>query len=336
MPQGELAQVLRGVVDQANERLLVGPMTLDDAGVVVLGAAEGLPAGVELPLVQTVDFFPPVVDHPYYYGAIAAANSISDVYAMGGRPITALCLAGFPKDFDREWMAEIFKGGYEKVKEAGAILAGGHTVESDVQFGFSVTGVVERRFISTNAGARAGDVAYLTKPLGMGTMTTSAKFGKITWDELEPAAKQMATLNNHAAAAMNAVAGTVATDITGFGLVWHGLNIARASDLCFHIDMAGVPIFEGAYELAKKGNLSGGAKRGKLNIGKHVFAPGHVDATLENLVYDAETSGGLLIVIPEEKAAQLEDELAQRDLPVHRVGTFDKRASDHGAYVSLD
>ena len=159
MPQGELAQVLRGVVDQANERLLVGPMTLDDAGVVVLGAAEGLPAGVELPLVQTVDFFPPVVDHPYYYGAIAAANSISDVYAMGGRPITALCLAGFPKDFDREWMAEIFKGGYEKVKEAGAILAGGHTVESDVQFGFSVTGVVERRFISTNAGARAGDVA---------------------------------------------------------------------------------------------------------------------------------------------------------------------------------
>jgi len=332
MPQGELAQVLRGVTDEANERLLVGSMTLDDAGVVVLGAEEGLPAGFELPLVQTVDFFPPVVDDPYYYGSIAAANSISDVYAMGGRPITALCLAGFPKDFDREWMSAIFRGGYEKVKEAGAILAGGHTVESDVQFGFSVTGVVARERITTNAGAKAGDLVYLTKSLGMGTMTTAAKFGKITWEELEPAAKQMATLNARAGAAMNAAGSMAATDITGFGLIGHGFNIARASSLCLSLDAKSIPIFPGAYELAQRGLLSGGAKKGQANIGEHVsIAPG-VDTTLELLAYDAETSGGLLIVIPEARAKQLEDELAARDLPVCRIGRFVERER---AFVEL-
>ena len=325
MPQGQLAQVLRGVTDEASQRLLVGPLTLDDAGVVVLGEAEGLPAGVELPIVQTVDFFPPVVDDPYYYGAIAAANSISDVYAMGGRPVTALCLAGFPRDFNREWMAEIMKGGYEKVKEAGAILAGGHTVESDVQFGFSVTGVVERSRLATNAGAKRGDVVYLTKPLGMGTMTTAAKFQKITWDELKPAAIQMATLNAKAAEAMNAAGAHAATDITGFGLAGHGLNIARSSNLCLEIDSASVPIFPGAHALAKAGNLSGGAKKGKVNIGEHVRSVAGLDATLELLFFDAETSGGLMIVIDPAHAAKLEDELAARDLAVHKIGSFSEK-----------
>ena len=322
MPQGELAQVLRGVTDEADERLLVGSMTLDDAGVVVLGEGEGLPSGTELPLVQTVDFFPPVVDDPWYYGAIAAANSLSDVYAMGGRPITALCLAGFPKDFDRDWMGKIFQGGYEKVKEAGAILAGGHTVESEVQFGFSVTGVVERRDLATNAGAKPGDVAYLTKPLGMGTMTTAAKFKKIDWAQLEPAAVQMATLNAAAAQAMATVDVHAATDITGFGLVGHGLNIARSSGLALEIDTAAVPIFPGAHGLAAKGNLSGGAKRGKAQLAGQVTTSPEVDATLELLLFDAETSGGLLIVIDEADAPKLEDELAARDLPVHRVARF--------------
>jgi selenide,water dikinase len=322
MPQGELAQVLRGVTDEANQRLLVGPLTLDDAGVVVLGELEGLPSGVELPIVQTVDFFPPVVDDPYFYGAIAAANSISDVYAMGGRPVTAMCIAGFPRDFDRAWMAEIMKGGYDKVKESGAILAGGHTVESDVQFGFSVTGVVDRSRLATNAGAKAGDVAYLTKPLGMGTMTTAAKFEKITWEVLKPAAVQMATLNAKAAEAMNAAGAHAATDITGFGLAGHGLNIARSSNLCLEIDSAAVPIFPGAHALAKAGNLSGGAKKGKVNIGEHIRSNAGIDATLELLFYDAETSGGLLIVVDPTHAAKLEDELAARDLPIHKVGAF--------------
>jgi len=204
MPQGELAQVLREVTDRADERMIVGPQTLDDAGVVVLGAREGLPKGVHLALVQTVDFFPPVVDDPRFYGAIAAANSLSDVYAMGGKPFTALSLAGFPKDFPKEWRAEILRGGYDKIRESGAILCGGHTVDSVVQFGYSITGLVDPARVTTNAGAKAGDVAYLTKSLGMGSLTTAAKLKKIEWRELEPAARQMATLNDKACEAMQA------------------------------------------------------------------------------------------------------------------------------------
>src|SRR5688572_9609443 len=178
MPIGQLAHVLRGLQGQGDGRMLVGPETFDDAGVVELGGVEGLPADTNLALVQTVDYFPPVVDDPRYYGAIAAANALSDVYAMGGRPFTALSLASFPKDFPVEWRAEILRAGYEKVRESGAILCGGHTVESDVQFGYSVTGLVDPARVTTNAGARAGDVAYLTKPLGMGPMTTAAKQAK--------------------------------------------------------------------------------------------------------------------------------------------------------------
>jgi selenide,water dikinase len=322
MPQGELAQVLRDVTDHADERMLVGPATLDDAGVVVLGAREGLPAGVQLALVQTVDFFPPVVDDPRAYGAIAAANSLSDVYAMGGRPFTALSIAGFPKDFPTEWRAEILRGGYAKVKESGALLCGGHTVESDVQFGYSVTGLVDPARVATNAGAKAGDVAYLTKPLGMGCMTTAAKLKKITWRELEPAARQMATLNDRACEAMNAVGAHACTDITGFGLIGHAMNIARASDLAFEIRVADVPLFPGALELARRGLFSGGAKRGRASLGPEVEVGGGLEPARVDLLFDAETSGGLLIVLPESRAAALERELAARDLPVVRIGAF--------------
>src|ERR1700752_1080466 len=185
--------------------MIVGPESFDDAGVVVLGASEGLPAGAHVALLQTGDFFPPVVDDPRYYGAIPAANSLSDVYAMGGRPFTALSLAGFPRAFPAEWRAEILRGGYEKVRESGALLCGGHTGEAEVPFGYSVTGLVDPARVATNAGARAGDVAYLTKALGMGCLTTAAKQRKIEWSDLEPAARQMAMLNDRACAAMNAV-----------------------------------------------------------------------------------------------------------------------------------
>ncbi len=322
MPQGELAQVLREMISVPDERLLVGPQTLDDAGVVLLGAREGLPGGTRLALVQTVDFFPPVVDDPRLYGAIAAANALSDVYAMGGRPFTALALAGFPRDFPLDWRAEILRGGSEKLREAGAILAGGHTVESPVQFGYAVTGLIDPGRVATNAGARAGDVAYLTKPLGMGCMTTAAKLGKIEWAELEPAARQMATLNDRACAAMNAAAAHAATDITGYGLIGHGLNIARASGLAFHVRVGEVPLFPGALELARKGLFSGGARRSRETLGQEVeIGPGLEEARV-NLLFDAETSGGLLIVVPPERAELLERELAARDLPVRRVGEF--------------
>jgi selenide,water dikinase len=288
----------------------------------VLGPGEGLPAGLRLALVQTVDFFPPVVDDPRAYGAIAAANSLSDVYAMGGRPFTALSLAAFPADFPGEWRAEILRGGYEKVRESGALLCGGHTVLAQVQFGYAVTGLIDPTRVASNAGARAGDVAYLTKPLGMGCMTTAAKLGKIGWSELEPAARQMATLNDRACAAMNAVGAHACTDITGFGLVGHALNIARASRVAFEVQVEDVPLFPGVLELAQKGLFSGGAKRGRTTLADEVEVAAGLAEPRVNLLFDAETSGGLLIVVPEARASALERELAARDLPVARVGRF--------------
>lgn len=330
MPMGQLTQVLRGMKQSNDPRLLVGPQTVDDAGVVVLGENEGLPAGVEIALVQTVDYFPPVLDDPYLFGAVAAANSLSDVYAMGGKPVSALNIAGFPKGFPEEWVREIFLGGFDKVAESGAVLAGGHTVESpEPQFGFAVTGVVNRAQLTANAGAKVGDVCYLTKPLGMGSMTTAGKFGKITEDVMKAAALQMATLNDQGAAAMNATGAHACTDITGFGLNGHARNIALASDVTIRIQLGSVPIFPGARELAAKGVLSGGTSRGKEALSDVVDVGAGLDQALVDIAYDAETSGGLFIVLAPENAAKLEDELSRRDVPVHRVGEVVHKESDH-------
>jgi len=313
--------VLRGLDSRSDARLIVGPSDFDDAGVFELGVGEGLPAGHTLNLVQTIDFFPPIVDDAYMYGAIAAANALSDVYAMGGRPLTCLTLASLPKDFPAEWTAAIFRGGSDKVAEAGAFIVGGHTVEAEVQFGYSVTGIVERAHLKTNSGARAGDALYLTKPIGMGTMTTSAKLQKIDWATLEPAARQMATLNAAACAAMVAAGAHAATDITGFGLVGHARNIGAGSHVTLRIESGRVSLFPGARDLAAKGWLSGGAKRSRAGLKDEVRVGGGIDETLINLLFDAETSGGLLIAIAATDAARLEHELEARGLPVSRIGT---------------
>jgi selenide,water dikinase len=321
MPQGQLAQVLRDVLRPADERLIVGPDSIDDAGVVLLGEAEGLPRGSSIALVQTVDYFPPVVDDPYLYGAITAANSLSDVYAMGGRAFSVLNLAGFPKGFPEEWIIEIFRGGFDKVAEAGAIVAGGHTVVCpEATFGFAVTGIVELSKLTANSGAQVGDRLYLTKSLGMGTLTTAAKFGKIGWSELRPAAEQMATLNDRAAAAMNAVRTHACTDITGFGLAGHAHNIGQASGVTLRIELERVPLFPGALALAQSGNSSGAAKRGRAGLEHSVESGSGLDEALLRLAFDAETSGGLLIVVPEDQAAALERELAARDQLVAPIG----------------
>ena len=313
---------MRGVTDTAGGRLLVGPETLDDAGVVVLGEGDGLPRGSRVALVQTVDFFPPVVDDPRAYGAIAAANALSDVYAMGGRPFSALSIAGFPKGFPTDWRDEILRGGYEKIHESGAVLAGGHTVETQVQFGYAVTGLVDPERITSNAGARAGDLVYLTKPLGMGCMTTAAKLGKIGAEEMRPAAEQMATLNAAAAEAMGAAGAHACTDVTGFGLVGHALNVARASRLSLTIDVASVPLFPGVLELARRKLFSGGAKRSRAALDAEVEIASGLTQELVGLMFDAETSGGLLIAVAPDDAATLERELRARALPVHAVGVF--------------
>jgi selenide,water dikinase len=320
MPQGQLAQVLRDVLRPADERLVVGPSTVDDAGVVVLGEREGFPASGPA-LVQTVDYFPPVVDDPYLYGAIAAANALSDVYAMGGRPFSVLNLAGFPKDFREDWIAEIFRGGFDKVAESGAVVAGGHTVSSnEAMFGFAVTGLVDRARVTANAGARPGDLLYLTKPLGMGTMTTAAKRRVIDAETLRPAAEQMATLNAAAAEAMIAAGAGACTDVTGFGLAGHAHNIARASGVELVIELARVPLFPGVHELAAAGHTSGGSKRGRLGLAESVLVEAGVDEVRAALAFDAETSGGLLIVIDPARAARLEEELVARGLPVAPIG----------------
>lgn len=316
---------MRGLQLEADDRLLVGPETLDDAGVVVLREGEGMPPGSAIGLVQTVDFFPPVVDDPYFYGAIAAANSLSDVYAMGGRPLSVLNLAAFPEDFPEDWRREILRGGFDKVREAGAVVAGGHTVESDVQFGFAVTGLCDPAAVRSNAGAGAGDRLYLTKPLGMGVITTAAKKGKIGWDAVEPAARQMATLNDRAAEAMNAAGASACTDVTGFGLIGHGRNVAQASELTLVVEAAAVPLFEGSLELARRGLFSGGAARGRASLGSEVGGADGVERALVDLFFDAETSGGLLIAVPEERASVLEAELSTRDLPVHAIGFLRER-----------
>ncbi|QDU66765.1 selenide, water dikinase SelD [Engelhardtia mirabilis] len=318
MPLGRLAQVLRSVNRPGDARLLVGPDTLDDAGVVRIPNADPTAPA----LVQTVDFFPPVVDDPYYYGAVAAANALSDVYAMGGQPLCALTIAGFPKDFDEGTIGEIMRGGFEKVAEAGAVVAGGHTVESDVQFGFAVTGLVDPAAVTANTGAAAGDRVYLTKPVGMGTMTTAAKRQVIDWPTMLPAAVQMATLNAAAAQAMVSAGARAATDVTGFGLMGHGRNLARGSGATLRLWPASIPVFPGALELARQGIASGGSKRGQSTLADEVSVGADVDPALVTICFDSETSGGLLIAIAPERAADLERELAARGVPVVEVGEF--------------
>lgn len=321
MPLGQLAQVLRDANLTSDERLLVGPQSVDDAGVVLLGEAEGLPQGARLALVQTVDYFPPVLDDPYLYGAVAAANSLSDVYAMGGRPLSVLNLAGFPKDFSPEWIAEIFRGGFDKVRESGAVLAGGHTVQgAEPLFGFAVTGTVDPERVVSNAGARAGDQLVLTKPLGMGSLTTGGKRGKAPADLVRAAAEIMATLNRDAAAAMNEVRAHACTDITGFGLVGHARNIALASGVTLRFEAAALPLVEGALELARAGVVSGGSGRSRAAIGAEVALSPDLDEARVSIAFDAETSGGLLIAVAPEELAALQTGLSQRGVPAHHVG----------------
>ena len=322
--------MLRGLsqVQRADGRMLVGPETYDDAGVLALAGEGGLPADSPLALVQTVDYFPPVVDDPYFYGAIAAANAVSDVYAMGGKPFSALNIAGIPRDLPEAWAAEIFRGGFEKMREANVLVAGGHTVQSkEALFGFAVTGLVDRRRVAANSGAKPGDLLYLTKALGMGAMTTAAKQQKISWKDLEPAARQMAALNDRAAEAMNAAGAHAATDVTGFGLVGHARNIARASGVAIRIDLARLPVFPGALDLVRAGVVSGASARGRQTMEAEVRLRPGLDEALVRLAFDAETSGGLLIAVGADAAPDLERELRARGLPVHAVGACVERSA---------
>ena len=307
--------MLSDIPFHADDRVLVDFRTSDDAGVYQWA---GGPA-----LVQTVDFFTPIVDDPYVYGQIAAANALSDVYAMGGRPLTALAIAAFPKeDFDAQTIRAIFLGGFDKLREAGASLLGGHTVQDrEIKFGYAVTGAVDPSRVLSNAGAKPGDILFLTKPLGTGIVGTAIKFDRATPRTVDEAVESMRTLNRAAAEALQSLpAGGVhaCTDITGFGLMGHAAHVARASAVTLEVTARALPLFDGVLEMAAA-NQSGGLISNKEHFSGRVrLAPAARD--LELLLYDPQTSGGLLVAISAEAADAASAAFQAKGVLAWRVG----------------
>jgi selenide,water dikinase len=300
----------------ADDRVLVDFRTGDDAGVY---RWEGGPA-----LVQTVDFFTPIVDDPYAYGQIAAANALSDVYAMGGVPRTALAIAALPKNGPgADVYKKIFQGGFDKLREAGVALLGGHTVaDEEIKFGYAVTGAIDADRVLTNAGARVGDRLILTKALGTGILATAGKFQRATDAQLAGAIASMVRLNRDAAnavAAMPRGAVSACTDITGFGLVGHASGMASASGVTLTFEAASLPVLSGALDLAM-GNLPGGGRTNETHFGNGVSVAANVPEPLRRVAFDPQTSGGLLLAVSPEAEPVLLDALRQAGITPAQVG----------------
>ncbi len=296
----DLAQVLRHLTCTGlDPDLLVGWNTGDDAGVYRLRE--------DLALILTVDYFTPVVDEPYDFGQIAAANAMSDVYAMGGQPLLALNLAGFPAGkLNLSVLAEILRGGEDKIREAGALLVGGHTVEdAEPKYGLAVVGLVHPGRVVTNAGARPGDDLVLTKPIGAGVLTTALKKDEAPPQAVEGAVRVMATLNAAGAQAMQRVGVNACTDITGFELLGHAREMARASGVGLEIRADSVPLLKEAEELAARGFFPGGAHKNRAYFAPYVELARPLAEHLELLLFDPMTSGGLLMAVPSSRTAAL-------------------------------
>ena len=296
MGPGDLTTVLAPLARQTDPRLLVGHETFDDAGVFRLSD--------DVALVQTVDFFAPVVDDPFTFGQVAAANALSDVYAMGGEPLTALSIVGFPRDrLPLEVLSEILRGGQDKVREAGALLVGGHTVVDDeIKFGLAVTGRAHPDRLLTNGAARPGDRLILTKPIGIGMLTTALKRGPIASADESALIANMTALNATASRAALAVGARCATDITGFGLLGHASHIARASDVTLRVAVGSIPVLRGAREAWRAGARTGGGER-NLQYLAPLVAWGRAGDEDRALLVDPQTSGGLLVAVPADRAA---------------------------------
>src|SRR5882762_3095822 len=294
-----LDRVLSTVPRWADPNVLVGFDTADDAGVYKLSP--------ECALVQTVDFFTPIVDDPYTFGAIAAANSLSDVYAMGGKPISALSLLAYPANGDLDDLEQILKGGANKIHESGCVILGGHSIADDeIKFGYSVTGTVHPDRVKANAGARAGDALVFTKRIGTGVITTALKREIAKESDVQAAIDSMLTLNRRACEAMLAYDVHGCTDITGFGLMGHAREMALGSGVTIEIDTTAVQFLPGALDYARQGAIPGGLKNNREFASGAVEVTRETPAEVENLLYDPQTSGGLLISLPEADAAQLE------------------------------
>lgn len=281
-----------------SDKLIVGLDTADDAAVYKLDD--------EKAMIQTLDFFTPIVDDPKAFGRIAAANSLSDVYAMGGEPIIALNIVGFPNCLPIEILGEILQGGAEKVQEAGALLVGGHTIEDDEpKYGLSVTGLVHPDKVLSNATAQVGDVLILTKPIGIGVMNTAIKGGLASEAEIAQAVEVMAYLNKDAADGMKQVRVNACTDITGFGLIGHLYEVAKASDVSIELYSDDVPVLEGVRAHAEMGLIPAGMYKNMHYVGHHVEVSDDLDEVMEDLLHDPQTSGGLVISLPEDEAEKL-------------------------------
>ncbi len=296
MGPGDLSRALAALPVKSDPRLLVGRETFDDAGVFRLSD--------DVALVQTVDFFAPIVDDPFDFGQVAAANALSDVYAMGGQPLTALNIVAFPtKDLPLEVLGEMLRGGQEKVHEAGAVIVGGHTVvDTELKYGLAVTGRAHPDFLLTNAGARAGDVLVLTKPIGNGILATAGKRNQLSPESREAMLGAMKALNGAASRAALAVGARAATDITGFGLLGHLSHIARASAVSLRVDLDAIPLLPGVREAVRGGYVTDGAKRNAEYLRELVHWTRGNDED-RAILHDPQTSGGLLVCVSPTRVA---------------------------------
>lgn len=297
-----LDRALRSVPRITNEKVLVGYETADDAGVYDLTQ----PGETPLAIVQTVDFFTPIVDDPYTFGAIAAANALSDVYAMGGRPITALSLVVFPGKGDIADLEAILKGGADKIQESGCVILGGHSIsEDEIKFGYAVTGVINPHRIWTNKTARPGDVLVFTKRIGTGVISTALKKGIANQEHVEESINQMLTLNRAVCDSLLALHVHACTDVTGFGLLGHAREMSLASGVTLEISASAVRFLPGAIEYSGMGAHSGGLNNNRDFVESCVAMAEHIPAEIQALLYDPQTSGGLLVSISEDEARTL-------------------------------
>jgi len=323
LPAGKLSEALSGLPVSIHPDLLVSIETHDDAGVFRITD--------DIALIQTTDFFTPVCSDPFEFGQIAAANALSDVYAMGGKVLTALNIVAFPAHISLDVLREILRGGIDKVTEAGGVIAGGHTIVDDTpKYGLAVTGVVHPKRIITNAGAKSGDVLILSKPLGAGIIMAGKRIGEISQEKYQIVLDSMKKLNAAGAEIMQKHDVKCATDITGFGLAGHALKMAQASRVTLKIDPMLVPLFDGTIELAKLGCLPGACFRNLEYAEKHITFSENITYEHKMIMFDAQTSGGLLICCREKDAASILGDLKKTGFghsaiigTVENAGTYD-------------
>ncbi len=313
-----LDRALKAIPRVTNDKVLVGYETADDAGVYDLTEAGGKP----LAMVQTVDFFTPIVDDPYQFGGIAAANALSDIYAMGGYPVTALSLVVYPGKGDIQDLEAILRGGADKIHEANCVILGGHSIsEDEVKFGYAVTGLIDPRRIIKNSGAQPGDALVFTKQIGTGVISTALKKGIAEQAHIDSSIAQMLQLNRAASEAMLACGAHGATDVTGFGLLGHAREMALASDVTLQIVASSVRYLPGAIEYSQAGAHSGGLNNNRDFVASCVQMSAAIPAEIEALLYDPQTSGGFLISLPESSASRLLEQLPG----AYRIGKVTER-----------